>query len=190
MNRTMRGLFLITVSIGAGTGMSAAQIPDSMTEALFESQGRIGVRVQSMTPELREHFEAPPDRGVLVSHIEAGQPAAQAGVLIGDVIVSAGTRPIAEPFDLLRAVNRVPVGETIDLTIVRAKGEITIRVEPAGEPNPWIDPEHWRDTLSEHLEHGSSELREQLEKLQRRLEELEREFEQYREEQEGEGQKT
>jgi TolA-binding protein len=86
-------------------------------------------------------------------------------------------------------VNRVPAGETIDFTVVRAKGEVTVRVTPDGEPNPWIDPEHWRDSLEEHLQRGSGELREQLEKLQRRLEELEREFKEYRE-QEEDGQKT
>lgn len=189
MRVTKRILFL-TILLGASATVSRAQIPDSMMDSLFSSQGRIGVRVQSMTPELREYFESPADRGVLVTHVEPDRPAAQARLMVGDVIVTAGTKSIAEPFDLLRALNRVALGETIDLTIIRAKGELTVRVAPDGEPNPWMDPEHWRDTLEEHLEHGSSELREQLDRLQRRLEELEREFKEHREEKEDEGQRT
>jgi C-terminal processing protease CtpA/Prc len=185
----IKRILLLVGLLGISASASRAQIPDSVTDALFSSQGRIGLRVQSMTPELREHFEAPPDRGVLVSHLEPDGPAARAGLLVGDIILTAGTTSIAEPLDLLRAVNRVPLGETIDLTIVRAKGETTIRVAPDGEPNRWIDPEHWRDTLEEHLQRGSSELRDQLEKLQRRLEELEREFREFREQKE-DGQKT
>lgn len=185
-----RILFLI-VLIVLSANVSQAQIPNSMMDALFSSQGRIGIRVQSMTPELREYFEAPANRGVLITHVEPDRPASRAGLMVGDVIVSAGTRAIAEPLDLLRALNRVPLGETIDLTVIRSKGELKVDVQPDGEPNPWIDPEHWRDALEEHLEQGSGELREQLDKLQRRLEELEREFKDYREKKEDDdGQRT
>lgn len=188
--RATRWILLLSVLAAFFAGTSRAQIPDSMMDALFSSQGRIGIRVQSMNPELREYFEAPANRGVLITHVEPDRPASRAGLMVGDVILTAGTRAVVEPLDLLRALNRVPLGETIDLTIIRAKGEMTVEVQPEGEPNPWIDPEHWRDMLGEQLEQGSSELREQLEKLQRRLEELEREFKHYREEKEGEGQRT
>jgi membrane-associated protease RseP (regulator of RpoE activity) len=188
MRATKRILFLM-ILIGVSASASRAQIPDSMMDTLFSSQGRIGVRVQSMTPELREYFESPADRGVLIAHVEPDRPAAQAGLMVGDVIITAGTKSVAEPLDLLRALNRVALGETIDLTVIRAKGELTVRVTPEGDPNPWIDPEHWRDTLEEHLEHGSSALRDQLDKLQRRLDELEREFKEHREEKD-DGQRT
>jgi hypothetical protein len=188
--RAMRRILCLTVLlVGLSASTSQAQVPDSILDSLFSSQGRIGIRVQSMTPELREYFEAPANRGVLITHVEPDQPASRAGLLVGDVIMTAGTRSVAEPLDLLRALNRVPAGETIDLTIIRAKGELRVQVQPDGEPNPWLDPEHWRDMLEDHLEEGSSELRQQLDKLQRRLEELEREFKEYREEKEG-GQKT
>ena len=188
--RATKRIFFSIILVGAWASVSRAQIPDSMMDTLFSSLGRIGVRIQAMTPELREYFEAPPDRGVLVSHVEPDGPAAQAGLLVADVIVTAGAKSISEPFDLLRVLNRVPQGEAIDLTIIRAKGELTVRVVPEGEPNPWLDPEHWRDTLEEHLGRGTSELREQLEKLQRGLEELEREFKEHQEENEDEGQRT
>jgi TolA-binding protein len=105
--------------------------------------------------------------------------------MVGDIIVAVGTKSIREPFDLLKAVNRVPLGEPVEVTIIRAKGEMALHVTPEGEPNPWVDPEHWRDALDQQLERGSGQLREQLEKLQRRLEELEREFKEHREQNEG-----
>lgn len=185
--RATRWILCLSVLVGGWAHIAPAQIPDSMMEPLFPSLGRIGAQIQTMTPDLRDYFEAPPDRGVLVSHVDAGGPAAQAGLLVADVIVGAGNRSISEPFDLLRALNRVPRGEAIDLTVIRSKGELTVRVTPTGEPNPWLDPEHWRDTLEEQLGRGAGELSEQLEKLQRRLEELEREFKEYREEKEKEG---
>ena len=58
-------------------------------EWLF-GRGRIGIRVQPLTPELREHFGAPSDRGVLVSEVEetvddeAGQSADHDAETTGD----------------------------------------------------------------------------------------------------------
>jgi predicted metalloprotease with PDZ domain len=188
--RATKWVLLLFVVTGVLTSAARAQIPEALMDALISSRGRIGAQVQPMTPELRAYFEAPSDRGILVTQVEPDRPAAKGGVLVGDIIVAVGTKTIHQPFDLLRAMNLVPLGETVDLTIVRAKGEMTVRVTPDGEPNPWIDPEHWRDALDEHLKEGAGQLHEQMEKLQRRLEELEREFEEHREENENEGQKT
>ena len=63
-----------------------------------------------MTPELREHFEAPSDSGVLVNRVEADRPAARAGVRVGDVLITGDGERIREPFDLVKVVGRVPEG--------------------------------------------------------------------------------
>jgi hypothetical protein len=155
-----------------------AEPPNWIFDQPFMPQrGRIGVQVQPMTAELREHFKAPPDSGLLVTHVDPERPAARGGVHVGDVIVMANGEPIRQPFDLVKAVGRVPAGQTLELRIVRDKEERTLTVKPEGEAAPWVDPEGWKEWMEQGMRRGSEQLRHRLEELERRLEELERKLE-------------
>ena len=106
---------------------------------------RIGVEIRSMTRELREFFGALPDRGLLVVRTAEGSPAAEAGVKVGDVFVSAGGVSLNRPIDLVRAVSDVPSGQTLDLKIVRERREVLISVTPVVMSSPWVAPDSWDD---------------------------------------------
>jgi serine protease Do len=140
-------------------------------------RGRIGVQVQPMSAELREHFGAPADAGLLVSRVEPDRAAAKGDLRVGDVIVSAGGDEMKEVFDLTRVVGRVPQGEQLSLRVMRDRQEVTLTLNPEGESVPWVDPDHWRSLAEKGMRRGSDELRSQLEKLERRLDELERKIE-------------
>jgi len=139
--------------------------------------GRIGLRVQAMTPELRQHFEAPPDRGLLVTRVEPGQPAERAGVRVGDVILEAAGVAQRRSWDLVRVVGQAPEGEKLPLRILRRGKLQTIEVVPVGIAAPWPDPQGIADWIERGMRMGSEELREQLRELERRLEELEKRLE-------------
>jgi membrane-associated protease RseP (regulator of RpoE activity) len=143
-------------------------------------RGRLGIQIQPMTPELREYFKAPSDRGLLVTHIDANSPAARAGLRVGDVIVTARGEPMRRPFDLVRVVGRVSAGGSLELRIIRDGHERTLTVQPGGEPMPWVDPEYWSEWFGRSLRPGTESLRRRLDDLERRLEELERKLEQQR----------
>jgi C-terminal processing protease CtpA/Prc len=141
-------------------------------------RGRIGLEVQPMTPELREHFGAPEDRGLLVVRVAAGRPAARAGVEVGDVLLEAGGAPLGEPFDLVRAVARPAAGEKLELVLLRDGKRRTLAVEPEGEAMPWVDPGEWRRSFERGLHRGHEELLRRLDELERRLRDVERKVEQ------------
>lgn len=151
-------------------------------------RGRLGIRVQSLTTELREHFGAPPDRGVLVSEVESGRPADTAGVRVGDVIVAVGDEDVASPRRLAGLVRRAPSGATLSLELVR-KGE-TLRVDVVpDDATPILDDEmkEWAERFGRNLEEGGRHLERRLEELEERLEQLQRDFEQRLRELEGNG---
>ena len=83
------------------------------------SKGRLGVMVMSLTPELRKHFGAPEDRGVLVAHVDPDTPAAKAGIEVGDVIVEVRGRKIDTAPDVLSAVEDLGKGEQVKITVLR-----------------------------------------------------------------------
>jgi predicted metalloprotease with PDZ domain len=77
------------------------------------------VTVMSLTPELRTHFGAPDDRGVLVAHVEPGAPVAAAGIAVGDVIVSVQGQKIGDAPDVLAALANLGKGQPAKIELVR-----------------------------------------------------------------------
>ena len=135
------------------------------------ARGRIGLQVQPMTPELREHLKAPKDAGVLVVRVEAGKPAAAAGVRVGDVVTRAGGEAIDSPHDLIAGVASVPEGGKLALELVRAGRTLTVEVAPEGLPSSGHPVfERWPPG---GFHHGIESLERRLEELERRLERLE-----------------
>ncbi len=179
------GLAALLASLGAGRPASAesddpaakAGTDWSFPHSLWPphlARGRIGVQVQPMTPELREHMKAPADRGVLVTRVVPDRPGAAADLRVGDVIVEADNDPMEGPFDLVRAVAGVAEGNEIELKIVRDGKEHKLKVAPEGEPRAWMDPDRWGKWMERRLQNGRHELRRRLHEFEQRLEELER----------------
>lgn len=55
----------------------------------------LGLHLLELSEELRRHYGAPADRGVLVSRVEPGSPAERAGIRVGDVLAGVDSHPIA-----------------------------------------------------------------------------------------------
>ncbi len=165
-----RSLLLLTLLGGLAAAPAAAQGDPTWM------RGRIGVHVQPLTPELREHFGGPRDRGLLVAKVEAGRPGARAGLRVGDVLLEADDVPLARPADLVRSVAGVAPGAVLELRVLRDGAERTVKVEPEGDAQPYFRGdawEGWQRWLDRGLRQGSQELRQRLEELERRLERLE-----------------
>jgi hypothetical protein len=178
------GSLLTRLALAVALLAAPASQADPQGPAL-PGRSRIGLEVQAMTPELRQHFEAPPDRGLLVTRVEPGRPAARAGVEVGDVILEAGGEPQRRSYDLVRVVGRAAAGEELPLRILRQGKVRTLAVVPEGAAAPWPDPGAWADWLERGMQMGSEELREQLQEMERRLQELERQIEEQRQQREG-----
>jgi S1-C subfamily serine protease len=79
---------------------------------------KLGVHLVQPTAELRQHFGAPADAGVIVGKVLADMPAEMAGIRVGDVIVSADGREIEDASDLIDVLEDVD-SETIELELIR-----------------------------------------------------------------------
>lgn len=177
--RTSARIWLASVCLLGLSGPAAAQPgPHHWPGILGIERGRIGLEVQPMTAELREHFGAPADRGLLVVRVVEGRPAERAGVKVGDVLVEAGGTPLGEPYDLVRSVGRAAAGEKLELALLRDGKRRTLGVEPEGEATPWVDPGEWRRFLERGVREGRDEILHRLEELERRLRDVERKVEQ------------
>jgi serine protease Do len=103
----------------------------SRIDALGEGRRRLGVALvpPGAARRLRAAVGLVEREGLLVQGVEDGGPAAGAGVRRGDLLVSAGGRPLARPDDLYRALEAVAEDEaTLELVVVRGAEELTVEV--------------------------------------------------------------
>jgi putative serine protease PepD len=67
--------------------------------------------------------------GVLVAAVQAGGPAARAGIRAGDVIVAVDKTPVANTDELAAVLAKVKPGTTIPVEVVRNRRKLTIDVQ-------------------------------------------------------------
>ncbi len=80
-------------------------------------RARLGVGIQDLTPQLAEYFGA--KAGVLVTSVEPGTPAAQAGLKAGDVITTVNGRTVEEGRGLVEAVQGADEGGELTIGYLR-----------------------------------------------------------------------
>ena len=98
----------------------ARSIQDSLVQDGKVTRGWLGVMIQTLDKELAEALGADPKlEGVVVSDVQKGSPAEEAGLQRGDVIVKIGDRKIANATQLRNYVAMQKPGETVNAEIVR-----------------------------------------------------------------------
>ena len=83
----------------------AAAKPRASTSDLL---ARLGLSVQSLTPELATQYQQQGLRGVLIANVEPGSPASMANLQAGDLIVEANRQPVAVIGELQDALGKSP----------------------------------------------------------------------------------
>src|SRR5262245_29196041 len=81
----------------------------------------LGVSTQPVQlPEaMRQRFQLEQGTAVIVVAVQPGSPAAQGGLVIGDVVVSLGGTSITDPMEVRRVLRPDRVGEAIVASIIR-----------------------------------------------------------------------
>ena len=108
-----------TISITLGTFPE-----DPTTVARQETERhRLGMSLRDLTPTLAERLELPPNtRGVLITDVEAGEPAEEATLRRFDVIVSLNGQHVESVDDFERAISAFDDGDRIRLRVLTAQG--------------------------------------------------------------------
>ncbi len=88
----------------------------------------LGVRIDPLDRDkiIRLGLESP--RGAYIHEVLKGQPAQQAGLAIGDIIVGFDGREVNSPFDLQTAVAASPIGKKVRIEFLRQQQRQTIEL--------------------------------------------------------------
>ncbi|MFN0316052.1 MAG: DegQ family serine endoprotease [Burkholderiales bacterium] len=99
------------------------------------ARGRMGVKIQELSPELAKSFGLTNAEGALVAEIEKGGPADKAGVEAGDVILAYNGKPVRDSRDLPPLVGATRPGTQVNVKIWRGGKEMEITLK-VGEFSP------------------------------------------------------
>ncbi|HEY3100392.1 MAG TPA: trypsin-like peptidase domain-containing protein [Methylomirabilota bacterium] len=76
----------------------------------------------------------PNARAIEIMSVEPAAPAARAGLLVGDLVVALGDRPVETVDDVHRRLVTWPIGEALTLTIVRGAERREVGLTPVETP--------------------------------------------------------
>jgi len=115
--------FAIPIDVATG-------VRDQLIEFGKVQRGRIGVTIQDVNQALADSFGLDRPRGALVSSVERGAPADDAGIKPGDVIIEVDGRGVEDSGDLPPMIAEVKPGTKTQLTVWRdkARKEVVVRV--------------------------------------------------------------
>ncbi len=127
----------IIAPTGGNVGIGFA-IPANMVKAVVTQleafgtvrRGRIGIAVQSVSPDVVREAGLTQATGAIIRTIEANSPAQTAGLKVGDVVTEIDGKPVRSASDLRNRIGLTRAGTNITVVYVRAgkpyKAAVTI----------------------------------------------------------------
>jgi len=121
-------------------------IPVNMARSVMEQiisfgsvrRGLLGVNIATITPEIAESYSLDATSGALVTMVADESAAENAGLQIGDVIVTVDAEPIEGAESLRNAIGLLRPGDSVEVGFIREGSEQTITAI-LGEANPPAD---------------------------------------------------
>jgi len=127
-----------TAIVAQGQGIGFA-IPISMAKNILpdlKSKGKVtrgwmGISVQEVTEDIAKNLKLSQRGGALISEVFKGDPADQAGLRPGDVILEVNGKSIKDTHQLLIIIASFQVGEKVNVKVSRDGQEKTFQVTVA-----------------------------------------------------------
>lgn len=145
----------------------------------------LGVSLIDLTPELREHYGAAKESGVLVSSVAPDSPAAKAGVRVGDIVLGIDGGDVASARDIRKSLREKKQGDSVRIELLRGRARQTVVagvVEREGvrvmmpqirELETRLNSPEWKAHL-ERIGPDCEKLEQRMRELESRLKELDR----------------
>ncbi len=128
MNGEVIGINAAIIAGGQGIGFA---IPSNMAKKIIAelrsdrkiTRGWIGVTIQSLDENGAKALGLPDAKGALVGDVQAGNPAAKAGMQAGDVILKINGETVADSGDLVRKISDLKPGTKATVVVWRNGSE-------------------------------------------------------------------
>jgi serine protease Do len=86
--------------------------------------------VQNLTPQLARRLRSSSDSGVVVTRVEPGSPAADAGIQTGDIIREVNRKGVKDADDLIQKIEQAKDQSSVLLLVQRGQNNLFAAVTP------------------------------------------------------------
>jgi serine protease Do len=90
----------------------------------------LGISVQNLTPQLARRLRSNSDSGVVVTRVEPGSPAADAGIQTGDIIREVNRKGVKDADDLIQKIEQAKDQSSVLLLVQRGQNNLFAAVTP------------------------------------------------------------
>ncbi|WP_254773390.1 DegQ family serine endoprotease [Nitrosospira sp. Nsp13] len=121
---------------GASVGIGFA-VPSAMVKSVLDQivrfgevrRGRLGANGEDITYDLASSLGLASTEGAIISTVDPGSPAEKGGLKPRDVVTAINGRAVRSAVDLRNKVGMRPIGETIDLRLIRDGKPLTVKIK-------------------------------------------------------------
>ena len=133
----VHGQMVGLLNLGFGRGMGVAlglpivsHVADSLLAGGAVKRGYLGVSAQpvALPAALKTSLNVTQDHALLVVQVEPGRAADQAGLMLGDMILALGGKPLSDVDDLRQTLRGLSAGQALTLQIARGGAAQTLAV--------------------------------------------------------------
>jgi serine protease Do len=113
----------LTVTIG--------ELKDEEVVASAKEKGELGLTVQRVTPQIAESLGLEKAEGVVITSVEPGSAADEAGLSRGDIILEIDRKPIRSLADYKKAVGEIKKGKGTLFLVRRGDNTLYLALKPS-----------------------------------------------------------
>jgi serine protease Do len=125
-------------NIGIGFAIpsdTARPIVERLKNGQAVERGYLGISIQPVTDEIADSLGLLHDRGELVRVVMPGQPAATAGIRVGDIVMKVNNQPVTPDQTLSGIVSGIAPGTRIPIEVLRSGKANTVYAVVAKRPS-------------------------------------------------------
>jgi len=111
--------------------VTIAELKDEEAAAAGKSESeKLGLTVQTLTPEIAENLGVGDMKGVVVTSVESGSAADDAGVRRGDIILQVNRHAVEDVDDYRKTLREIEKGKNVLLLVRRGDNTIFLALKP------------------------------------------------------------